>query len=98
MKYSVEVSPVVMRAIRAQAFHIAQDKPIAAERWLGRVLRAIDGLESMPRRHAISHLLSDSLGVEIRNLIIDRYKLFFLIDDRKRVVRIVLFRHGSQRL
>lgn len=97
MKYTVEVSPLVMTAIRTQALRIADDKPIAAERWLRRILRAVEKLESMPRRHPISESISDSLGLEVRRLIVGRYKLFFHVNDRARLVRVVLFRHGSQR-
>lgn len=97
MKFTVEVSPIVIAALQRQARVIAADKPAAAERWLRQIQRSIASLESLPRRHGLAESLSHLLGMEIRKLIVGNYVLYFRVDEVRSLIRIVRFRHGAQK-
>ncbi|HYO26603.1 MAG TPA: type II toxin-antitoxin system RelE/ParE family toxin [Lacipirellulaceae bacterium] len=96
MRYRVEVVPEAEAAIAASVRYIAVDcrSPINAERWLQKLLHAIETLENSPRRCPLAP--EDSLvSYEVRMRVIGGYLLLFTIDDSAGKVHVMHFRHGS---
>lgn len=97
-RYSVELTHTARRAIEEQAGFIATaaGAPLEAARWLGRILSAVESLERWPRRTGIAEE-SAFVKDEVRQLVIGRHLLLFVVDEARRTVTIVGLRHGHRR-
>jgi plasmid stabilization system protein ParE len=97
MTYQVEVTDAAFDAIREQARYIAVEcqAPINAARWLEQVWDVIDGLETMPERHA--RAAEDAFKpYEVRRALVGQYLILFTIDETQHKVSVIGFRHGSR--
>jgi hypothetical protein len=97
MKSTVEVTDAAFEAIGAQAHYIAVEcqSPGNAARWLEAVWEAIDGPETMPRRHILAP--EDSYkSYEVRRVLVGDYFILFTVDDDQREVWVIGFRHGGR--
>lgn len=97
MTYSVEITDSALEAIRAEARYIAVDcqSPLNASRWLQRVLRAVEGLERMPRRYGLA--AEDAFKpYEVRRVLVGDCLILFTVEDKTRKVWVIGFRHGTR--
>jgi len=95
MRYTVKLSATVVDQITDYALFIAKQRraPEIAQRWLERVYDAIDTLDRMPHRCALAPENAHR-PYEIRRLLIGQYLALFTIDEEKRAVHVIGFRHG----
>ena len=97
MRYTVKLSVTVVQQITEYACFIAEQRraPENAQRWLERVYDAIDTLDRMPQRCGLAPE-NGHRPYEIRRLLIGQYLALFTIDEGKRVVHVIGFRHGHR--
>ena len=95
--FSVIVTPVVTEKIDEYASHIAEQSGSVeiAERWIDRVYDAVETLSMFPRRFGLAEEDAHR-EYEIRRLIIGDYLAAYTIDDAKKTVMVVGFRHGAR--
>jgi plasmid stabilization system protein ParE len=99
MNYTVEIAPRAQKAIVEAARYIAEDQaaPFNADNWLEGLLDAIFSLRQMPRRWNIAAEDKHRAKYEIRKLIYGDYLVLFMVNDERRMVSVIGFRHGSRR-
>lgn len=97
MRYTVKIPVTVVEQITEYARFIAEQRraPENAQRWLVRVYDSIDTLDRLPQRCGLAPENAHR-PYEIRRLLIGQYLALFTIDDQKRVVHIIGFRHGHR--
>jgi plasmid stabilization system protein ParE len=97
MRYAVKLSVTVVEQITEYARFISEQRhaPENAQQWLERVYDAIETLDQSPHRCALA-LENAHRPYEIRRLLIGRYLALFTIDETKRVVHVIGFRHGHR--
>jgi plasmid stabilization system protein ParE len=98
-EYTVEFAEEAWRAVEAQVRYIAIEKqaPENASRWLNRLLAAIETLEQIPRRFKVDPDQTQMHGIDVHRLVFERtYLVFYTVDDARRRVNVVSFRHGRQ--
>jgi len=97
MRYTVKLSVTVVEQITEYALFIAEQRraPENAQRWLERVYAAIETLDRMPQRCVLAPENAHR-PYEIRRLLIGQYLALFTIDEEKRAVHVIGFRHGHR--
>lgn len=97
MRYAVKLTATVVEQITEYALFIAKERraPETAQRWLERVYDAIDTLDHAPHRCTLAPE-NVHRPYEIRRLLIGRYLALFTIDETKRAVHVIGFRHGHR--
>jgi plasmid stabilization system protein ParE len=89
---------IVARAeadLRAIHYHIAQDKPQAADKWLNHMLKAAGSLRTMPFCCEVIPEVEE-LALELRHLILGNYRMIYRIDEKR--VRVLRIMHAARRL
>lgn len=99
MKYRVEIPATVHDAIADCVSSLCERGAplLRVEAWLDRLVSRIESLETMPRRHPISQANSELLGYPVHRMIHEDHAIFYRVDDRERVVRLLAFRDGRRR-
>jgi len=87
-KYQVVLSPQSREDIQEIHDFIALDKPIAADRFVVKIIRLINDLDTMPRRYK-RLVLPFWSEKDIRTFAVGNYNIYYEIDDRTRKVIIV---------
>jgi len=90
--------PRVIAAIDEQVTWLrdqgAGDDRIAS--WLNELFDLTDSLYHAPRRHPVADLETAELGFEVRRAIFGDYLVYYHIDDVRRIVDVLHFRHASR--
>jgi plasmid stabilization system protein ParE len=95
-KYKILFSPEARSEALEAAAYIADTAPLTALRWYGGLVRALDRLESFPRRCAMAPE-SFFLGEELRHQHYKSYRIIFRIEEETRTVRVLHIRHAQRR-
>ncbi len=98
-RFTVEIADEAWKEIERQIRFIAVDRqaPRNAARWTNRLLKAIDDLELMPRRHTLDEHQTREHGTSIYRMVFETsYLVFYSVDEVKERVTIVSFRHGAR--
>lgn len=74
--------------------HIAREHPLNADRFLLKLIKVIDGLATMPRRHPRAPE-SVSTGGDVRHAIHGSYRVVFEVVDNRVIIHTV--RHAARR-
>lgn len=95
--YTVVVAPVAAETIGECGRYIAEKSGSVeiAERWVDRVYDAIETLDVSPRRFELAEEDAHR-SYEIRRLIFGNYLALYTIDDGRKTVKVVGFRHGAR--
>src|SRR5438477_8604739 len=97
MKFRVVVEPPAAPDIEAAYLYLRERAPAAADRWLTGMEKALDSLQTMPRRHGLARE-SAEFEEEIRQMLYGRrrgmYRVLFVA--RGNVVRVLHVRHGAR--
>ena len=98
MNYRVIISATAMAEIQEAFEWLANQSPLAADRWRAALLQAVDSLEALPDRYPLAPEAAH-LGMEIRQLLHGRrrgiYRILFTIQDNR--VLVLRVRHGARR-
>jgi plasmid stabilization system protein ParE len=97
MIYKVEISPTALNEIDEAYLWIFERSPAGAARWFRRLKKAIDTLETNPRRCSLAPE-SDAFPLEVRQLLLGKppnvYRVLFTIEES--TIRIQHVRHAAQ--
>ena len=98
MNYSIEYTERAKQHLVEAVDWMAENAPIAAERWLDRLEAAVAELDHNPERFGVAPE-NDTHDIEIRQLLFGkrrgRYRILFTIRDQ--TVTILDVRHGMRR-
>jgi plasmid stabilization system protein ParE len=95
MKYHVAFSDQAKSDLSDIYAWIAADSPENAVRWVATLEAAILGLDVSPHRCPGAPEDAEIEEVEIRHLIVGRYRVLFMVSER--TVNVLHVRHGSRR-
>lgn len=95
------------RVLYTETFHEGLDAQLAwfseqgapesrITRWLSELLDLVDSLSESPHRYAVAELESAARGVELRRVTFGEYLAFYLVDEDRREVQLLGFRHGAR--
>lgn len=99
MSYRVIISREVEDAIDAQVGYF-QDQSAPEDRlnrWMSGLFDLIDSLYEWPQQFPVAEAVITAQGYEVRRTNYGEYAIFFRIDDERRLVEVIAFRHGHQR-
>lgn len=96
MSYCVDLTPTAEAELMSAFWYIHARAPLNAQRWLKGIYRAIDSLEMLPNRCGVAPE-AKYLGEPIRHHHFKSHRIIFLVDEDKKIVRILHVRHGAQR-
>ena len=95
--FAVEMTASCVEAIAEQARYIAMvaQAPANAQRWLKKVLEAVDSLETWPCAASLAE--EDAyVAYEVRQLVVGSHLLLFSVDQDQGRVWIIGLRHGHR--
>jgi plasmid stabilization system protein ParE len=84
-------SPLAIDRASEIADYIAQDKPIAAEKWINTVFSKVEQLKSSPK---IGRIVPEIRNNQFRELIYGNYRIIYRIEQKK--ISVLTIRHGKQ--
>ena len=89
----VEFSPTALFDLEDIANYIARDNPIAAERWVDKLVAAAEKAASHPRSGRAVPEVEDQ---KIREVIVGEYRVIYRVDEKRLLVLTVI--EGHRRL
>ncbi|GAB6098067.1 type II toxin-antitoxin system RelE/ParE family toxin [Desulfatiferula olefinivorans] len=84
-------SPLAIDRASEIVDYIAQDKPLAAQKWIETIFSKVESLELSPE---IGRIVPEIRDNQFRDLIYQNYRLIYKIDYNN--IFILTIRHGSQ--
>lgn len=84
-------SPLAIDRAAEIVDYIAQDKPLAAQKWIETIFSKVDSLELSPEIGRIVQEIDDN---QFRELIYQNYRIIYKIDYNQ--ILILTIRHGAQ--
>ena len=84
-------SPLALDRIAEIAQYIAQDKPLAAEKWVRTVFSKVEQLEISPE---LGIVVPELGNIQFRELICSHYRIIYRVEETR--VSILTIRHGRQ--
>jgi plasmid stabilization system protein ParE len=93
MSYQIIVQPVADEELQQAAHWIAQYSPQKATLWYDEAIQAINSLQNLPARCSYAPERK-TFGLDIRQLLFDKYRILFVIDDE--TVFVLRIRHQAQ--
>jgi toxin ParE1/3/4 len=84
-------SPLAIDRASEIAEYIAQDKPLAANKWINTVFSKVEQLQSSPE---IGRVVPEIKNDQFRELIYGNYRIIYRIE--KKQISILTIRHGRQ--
>ncbi|MGD0168979.1 MAG: type II toxin-antitoxin system RelE/ParE family toxin [Smithella sp.] len=84
-------SPLAVDRASEIAEYIAQDKPLAADKWINTVFSKVEQLASSPE---IGRVVPEIQNDQFRELIYGNYRIIYRIE--KKQILILTIRHGKQ--
>lgn len=95
MRYRVEFADQAKSDLFEIYLWIAEDSAVDAARWVVTLESKILGLDVSPERCVIAPENEEIEESEVRQLLVDRYRVLFIVRERK--VFVLHIRHGSRR-
>jgi plasmid stabilization system protein ParE len=99
MVFRVDISPSALNDAEAAYLWLQKDSPSYADEWFNGLLSAIDSLEAFPNRCPLAPESKD-LGLEIRQLLHQKYRVLFIVvpdgGTVEGVVQILRIRHHAR--
>ena len=89
----VKWSPLAIERVTESALYIAEDKPMASDKWVVSIFKTVEKLATFPKSGRIVPEFSRD---EIRELIHGNYRIIYQISSS--VIEILTVRYGSQTL
>ena len=84
-------SPLALDRVLEIAKYIAQDKPLAAEKWARTVFSKVEQLETSPE---LGRIVPELENIQFRELIFSNYRIIYRIEKTR--IAILTIRHGRQ--
>ena len=98
MSYRVLYTDQFHAALEAQLEYFATERApeTRVAGWLNELLDVMDSLDISPKRFPVATLESAIAGLELRKAVFGNYLTFYHVDDVKREVQLLGFRHGAR--
>ncbi len=98
---------VIYRVLYTEQFHQELDEQLAyfaqqgapetrVAGWLSELLDLVDSLSESPHRFAVAEPESAARGFELRRVTFGDYLAFYFVDEARREVQLLGFRHGAR--
>ena len=84
-------SPLAISRLSEIAKYIAQDNPVAAERWVNKIFALVEKLSDFPERGRMVPEINNKM---IREVISGNYRVIYKLEDRE--ISILTVRHVKQ--
>lgn len=99
MTYRVVYTEQFHDALAAQLRHFEKRGAPEARvaNWLSELLDLVDSLSESPHRFAVAEPESAARGVALRRVTFGDYLAFYHVDEARREVQLLGFRHGARR-
>jgi toxin ParE1/3/4 len=94
--FKIILSPEAATDLQAIYEYIAQDSPRNAANLVGKLLDAIESLNTFPHRTVAQHE-GRGLLQPVRSLPVRPYIVYFRVEEAQQAVRILSVRHGARR-
>lgn len=94
MTYRVVILPEAEAELEEAYLYVREDSPARAKRWREKLLVKVKSLATFPERCAVAPE-SAALGVEVRHLVVGKYRMLFVVRDR--TVMVLHVRHAARR-
>lgn len=94
--YHVILSPEAAADLQALYEYISKDSPDNAAKMVGRILDAIESLETFPHRNVVERQ-SKKIKQPVRSLLVKPYIIYFRVLDEQVAVTVLSVRHGARR-
>jgi plasmid stabilization system protein ParE len=95
-RYTVLVTPEAEAGIVSAFHYIRERSPMNAARWLRALYGEIDSLERFPERCSLARE-NEYFEDTLRQLTLKSHRIIFRVEEARRIVRVLYFRHGGQR-
>ena len=89
------LSPEAAADLEAIHQYISQDSPVNAAKLVGRILDAIETLDSFPHRNVVTRR-SKRIKNPVRSLPIKPYVIYFRVLEQRQAVWVLTIRHGAR--
>jgi plasmid stabilization system protein ParE len=89
----VDLTPTARTRLREITIYLVSENPFAAEKMLRTIDRSIDRLASFPR---LGHPVPEFPDMQLRQLIVHPYRIFFVVYEAQKTVWVVDVWHGAQ--
>ncbi len=87
----IEWSPLAIEQVTDFALYIAEDKPMAADKWVVSIFKTVEKLSAFPKS---GRMVPEFGRDEIRELIHGNYRIIYQMHFS--VIEILTVRHGGQ--
>jgi plasmid stabilization system protein ParE len=94
--YRVSISPSAAADLHSIHDYIAVHSADNAAKMVGRILAAIELLETFPHRTVLQRQ-SQQWEHKVRSLAVKPYVVFFWVVEDQQLVRILMIRHGARK-
>jgi plasmid stabilization system protein ParE len=92
----VRYSKTAYRDLSSIHRHVERSSPANAARLVSEIMDAIDGLQLFPNRNIVESQQPPKKG-PVRSLPVLPYMIFFRVEDKTRIIRILRIRHGARK-
>lgn len=98
MKYRVLYTDQFHEALDTQVeyFPSQDEPPTRIATWINELLQLMDSLEVSPKRFPMAELESAIAGLALRKVVFGNYLAFYHVDDARREVQLLGFRHSAR--
>lgn len=93
MDYQVIISGPAIDDLEEIVRFIAEDNPVAAARFGGKLIASVRHLAQFPR---FGRIVPEQTDEKIREIIFKSYRIFYRVNDETRVVQIARFWHAAR--
>jgi len=94
--YRIILSPEAASDLQSLYDYISKDSSDNAAKMVGRILEAIETLETIPHRNIVEHQ-SKRIRRPVRSLPVKPYIIYFRVLEEQQAVMIHSVRHGARR-
>jgi toxin ParE1/3/4 len=84
-------SPLTLDRVSEIAGYIAQDNPVAAERWIHTAFKKVEDLKAFPES---GRIVPETDNKTIRELIYGNYRIIYRLKEKR--ISVLTVRHGKQ--
>jgi plasmid stabilization system protein ParE len=95
-RYQIRITNEALADLQRLAQNVSEDSPQHAAGLAGRILNAVDSLETMPNRFRRVGVTRKRKS-EVHAMVVSPFIVYYRIDESRMAVRILAVFHGAQR-
>jgi len=94
--FTIRMTPDAATQLQEIFAFIEKQSVQNASRMIARIVKAIDGLDQLPKRYKILEDV-ETFGVEVRSMPVPPYLVRYHVDEKNCCVIVLSVRHGARR-